>query len=177
MLALIAERVSGTPFHDLVQQRVCGPAGMSDTAFLRSDEIPGGTALGYLSAEGPRTNVFHLPVRGSGDGGAYSTVADVHALWESAFHGFAVVPRHQVDEMVRSRSDLPPGSPQYGLGLWLDADGDAVILTGSDAGVSFRSTHHRASGLTHTVISNTSDGAWPVAHELAQLLQASDVEV
>jgi CubicO group peptidase (beta-lactamase class C family) len=72
VLALIAERASGTPFHDLVRQRVCEPAGMSRTAFLRSaflrsDELPGGTALGYLSVDGEwRTNVFHLPVRGSG---------------------------------------------------------------------------------------------------------------
>ena len=50
VLALIAERASGVPFHDLVSQRVCGPAGMRDTEFLRSDELPGGTALGYLGA-------------------------------------------------------------------------------------------------------------------------------
>ena len=48
VLALIAERISAVPFHDLVLQRVCEPAGMRDTAFLRSDELPGRTALGYL---------------------------------------------------------------------------------------------------------------------------------
>jgi CubicO group peptidase (beta-lactamase class C family) len=69
VLALIAERSSGTPFHELVEQRVCLPAGMSDTRFLRSDELPGRAALGYLAEDGPRTNVFHLPVRGTGDGG------------------------------------------------------------------------------------------------------------
>src|SRR6476646_630273 len=68
VLALIAERASGVPFHDLVQQRVCQPAGMVDTAYLRSDELPGGTALGYLSEDpASRTNVFHRPVRGNGD--------------------------------------------------------------------------------------------------------------
>ena len=41
VLALIAERASGVPFHDLVRRRVCEPAGMDDTAFLRSDELPG----------------------------------------------------------------------------------------------------------------------------------------
>ena len=46
VLALIAERVSGVPFHDLVHRRVCEPAGMQDTAFLRSDELPGRAALG-----------------------------------------------------------------------------------------------------------------------------------
>ena len=62
VLALIAERVSGIPFERLVQERVCEPAGMRDTAFLRSDEPAGRTALGYLDAHGLRTNVLHLPV-------------------------------------------------------------------------------------------------------------------
>ncbi len=52
VLALIAERTSGKPFHDLVRERVCEPAGMHDTAFLRSDELPGRTAMGYLEMDG-----------------------------------------------------------------------------------------------------------------------------
>ena len=59
ILALIAERVSGVGFHQLVRERVCIPACMADTAFIRSDELPGRTALGYLRVAGrPRTNVF-----------------------------------------------------------------------------------------------------------------------
>jgi CubicO group peptidase (beta-lactamase class C family) len=81
VLALIAERASGTSFHELVVQRVCEPAGTVDTEFLRSDELPGRTALGYLAEDGTRTNVFHLPVRGSGDGGISTTAADVSSLW------------------------------------------------------------------------------------------------
>src|SRR3954471_15235456 len=48
VLALIAERVSGTPFAELVRMRVCEPAGMRDTEFLRSDEPAERVALGYL---------------------------------------------------------------------------------------------------------------------------------
>jgi CubicO group peptidase (beta-lactamase class C family) len=77
VLALIAERVSVLPFHDLVADRVCARAGMAGTAYLRSDELPGRAALGYVDDAGLRTNVFHLPVRGSGDGGAYTTAADM----------------------------------------------------------------------------------------------------
>ncbi len=77
VLAILAERASGVPFHDLVAARVCEPAGMVDTAFLRSDELPARTTAGYLFADGLRTNVLHLPVRGTGDGGAYTTLADV----------------------------------------------------------------------------------------------------
>jgi len=92
VLAVIAERVGGLPFHELVEQRVCGPAGMHRTAFLRSDELPGGAALGHLDVGRDRTNVFHLPVRGSGDGGAYATAADFTALWTALFAGRSCPP-------------------------------------------------------------------------------------
>jgi CubicO group peptidase (beta-lactamase class C family) len=168
VLALIAERTSGVPFHELVRERVCEPAGMVDTEFLRSDELPGRAALGYLAGDGSRTNVFHLPVRGTGDGGIYSTVADVSAFWGAFFAG-RIVSTGWVTEMTRPHSELP-GSKGYGLGFWLDNSSDGVILEGSDAGVSFRSVHQPRRGITHTVISNTSEGAWPIARFLAERL-------
>jgi hypothetical protein len=67
---------------------------------------------------------------------------------------------------VRPRSDLPSKPLRYGLGFWLDAAAERVFLEGHDAGVSFRSVHRPHAGTTHTVISNTSDGAWPVARFL-----------
>jgi CubicO group peptidase (beta-lactamase class C family) len=170
VLALIAERTSGVPFHELVRQRVCEPAGMGDSAFLRSDELPRRAALGYLTIDGvTRTNVFHLPVRGSGDGGIYSTVADVSSFWTALFAG-EIVSADLVAELVRTRSDVPRMSRRYGLGFWLDESSDSVMLEGYDAGVSFWSAHDPGRKVTHTVISNTSDGAWPIARLLAEKL-------
>jgi CubicO group peptidase (beta-lactamase class C family) len=167
VLALIAERRSGTPFHDLVRRRVCEPAGMVATGFLRSDELPGDAALGYLAVEGPRTNVFHLPVRGSGDGGIYTTVSDIAALWEAFFAG-RIVSHGWVREMVRPRGQGGRGTPRYGLGFWLPPAGDVVMLEGSDAGVSFRSLYDPVSKSGYTVISNTTGGAWPIARLLEE---------
>jgi CubicO group peptidase (beta-lactamase class C family) len=169
VLALMAERASGVPFHELVAQRVCEPAGMRDTAFLRSDELPGRTAVGYLSADGLRTNGLHLPVRGSGDGGIYTTVADIRALW-SAFFGARIVPKPWVHEMTRARSEVDDRL-RYGLGFWLYASTKTVVLEGYDAGVSFRSLHDPRADLTCTVVSNWTDGAWPIAKQLAERLQ------
>ena len=170
VLALIAERATGTPFHELVLERVSGPAGMADTAFLRSDELPGDAAPGYLEMDGVwRSNVFHLPVRGSGDGGVYTTVADVRALWTAFFAGCIVSP-DLMAEMVRPRSDASNGS-RYGLGFWLRASTEVVFLEGMDAGISFRSAHDPRSDTTHTVVSNTSGGAWPLTKLLAERLE------
>lgn len=169
VLALLAERASGVPFQELVAERVCARAGMVDTSFLRSDELPGRTAVGYLAADGPRTNVLHLPVRGSGDGGAYSTVADVRALWQAFFAG-RIVAEKWVREMTRPRSDALEHGRRYGLGLWLHPSTDTVTLEGYDAGVSFRSLHDPQTDTTCTVVSNWTNGAWPIARFLAERL-------
>lgn len=165
VLALLAERASGTPYHDLVLESVCRPAGMVDTAFLRSDELPARAALGYLAADGLRTNVLHLPVCGVGDGGIYTTAADVRSLWTALFEGRIVAP-DWIAEMTRPRSDASKNW-QYGLGFWLRPGAPTVALEGYDAGVSFRSLHDPTTDTTCTVISNWSDGAWPVVERLA----------
>ena len=169
VLALLAERVTGGDFHHLVGTLVCEPAGMVDTTFLRSDELPGRAARGYLSVDGLRTNVFHLPVLGNGDGGIYSTAADMHAFWESVFAGRIISPE-RVAEMVRPRSTWPSESKRYGLGFHLHPTGDAVWLEGYDAGVSFGSLHQLSSSTTYTVISNWSAGAWPIIKLLDERL-------
>ena len=170
VLALLAERATGTPFDELVADRVCGPAGMVDTAFLRSDELPGRAAIGYLDDDGLRTNVFHLPVRGSGDGGIYTTTADVHALWEAVLGG-RVVAAATVDEMVRPHTDVTgEEAVQYGFGFFIDARTGRLSMHGFDAGVGFVSVHDRARGITHTVISNQTRGAWPVSQRIDALV-------
>jgi CubicO group peptidase (beta-lactamase class C family) len=169
VLALLAERASGVTFHELVDTLVCRPAGLVDTGFLRSDELPGRAAHGYLWADGLRTNVFHLPVLGNGDGGIYSTAADLGAFWDALFAG-RIVSRDRVAAMVRPRSDWPEEGRRYGLGFHLAATGDEVWLEGYDAGVSFTSMHRPSSALTCTVISNWSRGAWPIVRLLGDRL-------
>lgn len=175
--ALVAERASGIAFHDLVRGRVLAPAGLVDTAFLRTDSLPGRVAVGYLHAphhlDALRTNALHLPVRGNGDGGAFTTVADMAAFW-AALVGGRVLPPALVHVMATPTSDTAAtgGRHRYGLGLWLEAEGDGLGVVGYDAGVSFRSVHRPSSGLTWTVVSNWSDGAWPVVALLEHALPA-----
>jgi CubicO group peptidase (beta-lactamase class C family) len=169
VLAVIAQRVAGIEFHDLVEQSVCAPAGLTDTAYLRLDELPGTAAIGYLHADGLRSNVLHLPVRGNGDGGIYTTSDDVQRFWTALYDG-RIVPDRWVRTMVTPRSVHPEGGARYGLGFWLHATSDQVSLEGADAGVSFYTAHDPAGRFTYSILANTSDGAWPVLRKLRELL-------
>jgi len=168
VLAIVAERAAGTPFARLVDELVVGPAGLVDTGFLRSDALPPGTATGYLDLQGMRTNALHLPLLGTGDGGIFSTTADIAALWTSLYEGRIVNDEH-VDLMTRPHSDAPEDGRRYGLGFWLAASGPKVLLVGYDAGASFSSLHDPTTGTTCTAIANTSEGAWDLRRAVSEL--------
>ncbi|SFJ59944.1 serine hydrolase [Cellulomonas sp. KH9] len=179
VLAALAQRASGVPFHDLVRTRVLEPAGMASTGYLRSDALPGDAAVGYVQVDGQwRSNVHHLPVVGGGDGGAYTTTLDMERFW-GALLGGRILPDELVERMRRVPADGATAAEaadgtahdddeeeRYGLGLWLPGTADAVALEGQDTGVSFFSTHDPATGLTVTVAGTTADAAWPVAQAL-----------
>ena len=169
VLALVAERTAGQPFDVLVRERVCDRAGVDSTRFLRSDELPHSAALGYLDTDGLRTNVFHLPVLGSGDGGIYSTVGDVSAVWRAFVEG-RIVPPELVGQMLVPRRGSGDNAREYGLGAWIHRDG-VLEIHGYDAGVSFYSLHHPVSATTCTVISNTGSGTRPLEELLARRIR------
>ena len=144
VLALIAERTSGIPFHELVRTRVCEPAGMADTEFLRSDELPGRAALGYLADRRhlederlPSPRARQRRRRDLLDGRGRQLLLERVLRGPDRAAG-------RVRELVRPRSEAPEQSMRYGLGFWLHASSDVVMLEGSDAGVSFRSAHDPA---------------------------------
>lgn len=168
VLAVAAERAEGVPLAQLVAERVGAPAGLTATGFERNDALPGDLAAGYLDPHGLRTNVLHLPVLGGGDGGIASTVDDVDRLWTAVLHG-SVVPNELVTAMTSPHSASSSGG-RYGLGVWLAPSSDVLALEGMDAGISFRSLHVPDQGVTATVVSNTSRGAWPVAEVIDDVL-------
>ena len=72
--------------------------------------------------------------------------------------------------MIRPRSTAPEDPRRYGLGFWVHATRDVVLLEGYDAGVSFLSLHDPTVGLTATVVGTTAEAAWPLARLLQERL-------
>ena len=142
------------------------------SAFLRSDELPADAAIGYLWHDRPRTNVMHLPVVGSGDG------RPVHddrrrrrasgAPWSRAPHP-ARRGRGRHGDGAQHR--VPDGTATaWGSGsarrtAWSPSSG---ATPGSRSAASTTAD----TDLTWTVVSNTSEGAWPRRSRPAEHLSA-----
>lgn len=171
VLAVLLERATGETYHQAVRRLVLEPAGLASTGFLPLNALPADAALGYLDDEGDLVNTLHLPVLGNGDGGAFTTAADLHRFWLALLDG-RIVSRATVDAMMRPRHDVPDEGLRSGMGLWLHATHPALVLEGYDAGASFRSTHLIAARTTVSVLGNSSEGAWPVIGALAKAVDA-----
>ena len=170
VLAVIAERVAGVAFADLVRARVFEPAGMDSSGFPRSDLLPPGTATGYK--EDGRTNVFELPVVGSGDGGAHSTAADLHRLWLALHAGRIIDPSLVALLTERVTADAGDGLG-YGRGVWLDDD--EVMIVGGDHGVVAVSRHHAPTGTTVTGLANAEVPTFARVRALMRAIRADAV--
>lgn len=160
VLAMIIESVSKTPFQHYIEERIFHRAGMTNTGFFRSDSLPQNVALGYLvGKEEFKTNVFNLPVIGSGDGGAYSNLEDMKSFWQSLL-SFRIVSKATIEPMIRAQARFE--SSDYGLGFWIEDEGNFIALEGYDAGVSFYSATSKNLETQFTVVSNDRSGAWPI---------------
>jgi len=162
LLGMLIQELCGD-YHRFVESRIMRHAGMDSSGFFRFDQLPEGTANGYVETDQEwRTNIYALPIIGGPDGGAFVTTSDMEQLWRALFSAQILSPAltRKFTRKVASSSD----SVFYGHGMWIRDDGHqppVISVVGSDAGVSFSSRCH-GNDIIATVVSNSSNGAWPM---------------
>lgn len=177
LLGVVIEAVTGRTYREFVEQEIFQAVGMQRSGFFAFNHLPEQTAFGYIEDSGGwRTNIYNLPIIGASDGGAYTTINDLALLWK-AFWGNQILPQAWTERFaapyVRAETEGPQTS--YGHGLWITVEADGrreTYITGGDAGVSCWSGVRQATDLQVTVISNTTEGAWPVMRDIRRLLLA-----
>jgi CubicO group peptidase (beta-lactamase class C family) len=176
LLGVVIEELTGRKYQDFVEQEIFQAIGMHQSGYFALNKLPEKTALGYVEEEaGWRTNVYNLPVVGASDGGAFTTVGDLVTLW-AAFWGGEIVSKELVDLYAASYVNVETEGANtfYGHGLWIREDAGRereVLILGGDAGVSFQSSQHQNAHLQVTVISNTTNGAWPLLRVIGSALK------
>jgi CubicO group peptidase (beta-lactamase class C family) len=125
LLGLILERVTGTSFGDLLQERLLNPLGMKDTGMDRNDLAQRGGASGYARQAGPKYSAGPYLDRAHifSAGAMYSTVEDLF-LWSQALSESGRLPKEIRDQIFRPSindwgygwfiTKIPPGEPGAG---------------------------------------------------------------
>ena len=171
LLGIVIEEISGTPYIDFIQENIFELCDMSESGFFAMDRLPERTAFGYIDDdEGWRTNVFNLPIVGSSDAGAFTTVKDMDKLWTAFFE--KKILSKQLTKLFLEKAVKDENNRFYGHGIWIyheEGSNPVHYLMGWDAGVSFKSTCPSSDSVI-TVISNTSAGAWAINRAIMKQL-------
>jgi CubicO group peptidase (beta-lactamase class C family) len=177
VLGLVVEAVSGKGFAEYVRREVLDVAGMADSGYFRTDQLPERTAYAYIDNEDGtwRTNFFAVPMVGAPDGGAYSTAPDMAKFWRALENG-SLLEAGTLESMMKDpvATSWKPPYTHYGYGVWIDRQQNEVrkhFVEGSDPGVAMRSAVYGSERVTLTVMGNTGRALWPLLREMEKVLK------
>jgi D-alanyl-D-alanine carboxypeptidase len=114
VLGKILERLYGSPYEQVLRDRILGPLKMENTGLLHQSDIVDGLADTYFYRDDLKALANDLPVYPENSyaaGAMYSTVSDVLAF-SNALFGAKLIKEETLALMFK------PGLDDYGYGLW-----------------------------------------------------------
>lgn len=183
LIGLAIEKASGLEYRDFVTKNIFQRVGMSDTGFLRADQVNERVALGAdpifnenKDIIGWQKNIYSFPPIGSPDAGAHVTARDL-VVFLRAVQGGALLSSEMTEAFFTPRTryrEVEDGTREFGYGLWFALNKEREILyfqkEGVNAGVSAVLRHYPGRDLTAVILSNMELGAWQPARRIHQLI-------
>lgn len=169
LLALVAEAVSGLPFADLLHAAVFTPLGMHHSGVNTPGHRPATAALGYRLAPTPTPDDQSPTSTVLGDGGVYTSLADL-ARWEGARFRGGLLPPAAWQLMETPAHCHGAALMPYGMGWFVDTDRGRHRLThhGETAGFTHAAIRYPAAALSVWVLTNRAGGTpWHLAQHAA----------
>lgn len=170
LLGLIAEKVTGRSYFDLVDDWVYGPAGMTHSGHHARDDGATGRAVGYLQDGKPNTPT--LAARGSAAGGGYASARDLQRF-AAALTGGKIVKPETLALMTSPHAQM--GGPQagYGYGFGVFTQGEKHYgHNGGAPGINASFEIFPDSGYVVIVLSNVDRGANELAQKIGQTVMS-----
>lgn len=171
VLGLIIEKLTGQLFDEYLKTNVFDPCGMLNTGYYELDRLPENCANSYIydKQRGEYySNIYSVDVKGTGAGGAFTTVLDTNKFWSSLLSG-KLISNEMLKEMLSVQSSS--GSQYYGYGIWLgkiEEDTYVPYFQGCDPGVSFISSYDKTSNIGITIVSNLGCNVWKLRKDISQ---------
>ena len=174
VLGLIIEQISCISFDTYLLETIFNPSGMLNTGYFEFDRLPEKCANAYIYDNIRQefyTNIYSVDAKGSGAGGAFTTVLDIDHFWDSLLNK-TLLSTNIFNQMISLQSSDETSS--YGFGMWLQkikADVYSPFFQGSDPGVSFVSSYDTESSTNITIVSNKGNNVWKLKASISDLLK------
>lgn len=174
LLAMILEKITALPFDESLKTQIFDACCMNSTGYYELDRLPAKCANSYIFDEQTgtfRTNIYSIDVKGTGAGGAFTTVGDIASFWASLLSHQLLSP-----DMTQKMLSYQSGNEKdgyYGYGIWLKKTEEksfSPYFQGCDPGVSFLSAHDWKTNITVTLVSNYCDNVWKIMRKIRENL-------
>jgi CubicO group peptidase (beta-lactamase class C family) len=170
ILAMIIEGITGMEFDQYLEDYIFAPCGMYNTGYYELDRLPAKCANNYIYDEVRdtyRTNIFSVDAKGTGAGGAFTTIDDIRLFWQGLL-SYKLLSSSMTKKMLSNHS----GNEEcYGYGIWLRKTEDGFIpyFQGCDPGVSFITSYDIGKDLLVVLVSNFGDDVWQLMNNINEL--------
>lgn len=169
LLGLIAERITGKDYFQLVRDIVYAPAGMSQSEHYPNADDSNGRAVGYL--RDGQANTKDLALRGSPAGGGYASANDL-LRFATALQTGKIVSPETLARMTQGDIGMGPGM-KYGFGFGVSAGKEKHYgHDGGAPGINASFEIFPESGYTVIVLSNLDRGSQETARQLGDMILA-----
>lgn len=170
ILGLIIEKLTGELFDTYLKTNVFDPCSMFDTGYYELDRLPENCANSYIydKQRGEYyTNIYSVDVKGTGAGGAFTTVLDINKFWSNLLSE-KLISNKMLAQMLSVQSSSI--SEYYGYGIWLSKIDDNTYIPyfqGCDPGVSFVSSYDTVNNTGITAVSNFGCNVWQLRRNIS----------
>jgi CubicO group peptidase (beta-lactamase class C family) len=184
LLGLTIEKATGDSYRSYVGKHIFQTCGMNLTSFAAKDDGDAQVAEGYELAANDqgepvwRKNIYSYPPIGTADGGAFTTVGDLH-IFMKAIAGGKLLSKSMTNEIMKPQTTLERsfdwGKMVNGFGFHFCYDHEGRLLRmfkdGCNAGVGGFMAYYPASDITFTILANQTSDVWEL-HRKVELLVA-----
>lgn len=169
ILAMIIEHITNSKFDDYLLTNIFIPCGMINTGYYEMDQLPAKCANNYIynkMKEEYRTNIYSVDAKGTGAGGAFTTVNDIRLFWEHLLFKNLLTKEMTTKMLMNHSGELKC----YGYGIWLEEREQYLnpYFQGSDPGVSFISGYDFQKELLIVLVSNYGDDVWRLFKDIKE---------
>jgi CubicO group peptidase (beta-lactamase class C family) len=174
VLGLIIEVLSKKSFDEYLKENIFEVIGMFSTGYYELDRLPAKCANSYIYDEIRKeyyTNIYSVDVKGTGAGGAFTTIGDIELFWKALLSN-RLLSADMTQKMLSIQS-ICDNDDNYGYGIWLyknSVDNSLPYFTGSDPGVSFISTYKLDENVNITIVSNFGNNVWKLLRSIREEL-------
>ena len=155
-------------FDEYLKENVFKPCNMLNTGYYELDRLPSNCANAYIydkHREEYYTNIYSVDAKGTGAGGAFTSILDVEKFW------ICLLEEKLISKGMLKEMFSPQSEEDYGYGMWLkraETEKLTPYFQGSDPGVSFVSLYDIENEILITIVSNFGNNVWKFRNNILE---------